>query len=75
MNSLYQIGMPAECLSTAFMLWTSYERPCKIVVNPAKTEDWAVIELRHTELAADIAETVKESMVKIVEQRVKMIEL
>lgn len=75
MDELYQIGMPAEYLSTAFMLWTSYERPCKIAVSPAKTEDWAVIELRHTELAAAITETVKECMVNIVKQRVKMIEL
>ena len=75
MNELYQIGMPVECLSTAFMLWTSYERPCKMVVNPAKTDEWAVVELRHTKLAADIAETVKDSRVKIVNQRVKVIEL
>ena len=75
MNELYQIGMPAEYLSTAFMLWTSYERPCKMVVSPAKTEDWAVIELRHTELAAAITETVKDCMVKILKQSVKVIEL
>lgn len=75
MNELYQIGMPVEYLSTAFMLWTSYERPCKMVVSPAKTDEWAVVELRHTKLAAEIAETVKECMVNIVIQRVKVIEL
>lgn len=75
MSELYQIGMPAEYLSTAFMLWTSYERPCKMVVSPAKTNEWAVVELRHTKLAAEIVETVKECMVNIVKQRVKVIEL
>lgn len=58
---LYQIGMPAWCLSTAFALWCSYERPGIIVVNPAKTDDWAVIELRDTRLAASIVETIKEA--------------
>jgi hypothetical protein len=75
MNKLYQIGMPVEYLSTVFMLWSSYERPCKIVVSPAKTEDWAVIELRDTELTAAITETVKECQVKVVGQDVKIIRL
>lgn len=75
MNHLYQIGMPVEYLSTAFMLWTSYERPCKIMISPAKTDEWAVIELRHKELAATIVETVKESRVSIVKEQVKIIKL
>lgn len=60
-EDLYQIGMPAWCLSTAFALWCSYERPGKILVSPAKTDDWAVIELRDTRLAASIVETIKEA--------------
>lgn len=75
MNYLYQIGMPVEYLSTAFMLWTAYERPCKIVVNPAKTDEWAVIELRNKELAAAIVEAVRESKVSIVKEQVKIIRL
>ena len=26
-DDLFQIGMPAWCLSTVFALWCSYERP------------------------------------------------
>lgn len=64
MSSLYQIGLPVEKLSTVFMLWNSYEKPCKILLSPAtKNEDWAVIELRHQELAASIVEFIKESRV------------
>jgi len=66
MNDLYQIGMPVERLSSAFMLWTAYERPCVMVVYPAKTEEWAVVELRDTELAAAIIETVRDCRVEIV---------
>ena len=66
MNDLYQIGMPVERLSSAFMLWTAYERPCVMVVYPAKTEEGAVVELRDTELAAAIIETVRDCRVEIV---------
>ena len=51
-DDLFQIGMPAWCLSTVFALWTSYERPGKIIIYPAKTDEWAVVELRDTRLAA-----------------------
>lgn len=74
-GKLYQIGMPVERLSTVFMLWSAYERPGKILVYPAKTDDWAVVELRDTRLAADIVETVKEAMVKEVDKPVKMIQI
>lgn len=61
-EELFQIGMPAWCLSTVFALWCSYERPGKILVHPAKTDDWAVVELRDTRLAASIVETIKEAI-------------
>lgn len=35
-DDLFQIGMPAWCLSTVFALWCSYERPGIILVNPCK---------------------------------------
>lgn len=76
MNELYQIGMPVERLSSAFMLWTSYERPCKMVVYPAKTDEWAVVELRNTELAAAIVKTVRDCQVKVVKnQPIKHVEI
>lgn len=75
MKELYQIGIPVEKLSTVFMLWASYERPCIIAVNPAKTDDWAVIEFRHTELAADIVGTIKDSKLKVLEVPVKSINI
>ena len=61
-DELFQIGMPAWCLSTVFALWTSYERPGKIIIYPAKTDEWAVVELRDTRLAASIVETIKEAI-------------
>ena len=60
-DDLFQIGMPAWCLSTVFALWCSYERPGIILVNPAKTDDWVVVELRDTRLAASIVDTIKEA--------------
>ena len=60
-DDLFQIGMPAWCLSTVFALWCSYERPGIILVNPAKTDDWAVVELRDTRLSASIVDTIKEA--------------
>ena len=60
-DDLFQIGMPAWGLSTVFALWCSYERPGIILVNPAKTDDWVVVELRDTRLAASIVDTIKEA--------------
>ena len=60
-GDLYQIGMPAWCLSTVFALWTSYERPGKMMIYPAKTDEWAVVELRDTRLAASIVESIGEA--------------
>ena len=31
------------------------------LVNPAKTDDWVVVELRDTRLAASIVDTIKEA--------------
>lgn len=75
LNSLYQIGIPIENLSSVAMLWASYERPCKFLVSPAKTEDWAVVELRNTELAAEIIKLLPDSKVKIVNEPVKIVKL
>lgn len=64
---LYQLGIPVEKLSTVFMLWCSYDRPCKILITPSlKNEDLAVVEFRHDILASQIVELVKDCMVKIV---------
>lgn len=75
MSDLYQIGLPVERLSTVFMLWSAYERPEKILVSPAKTDDWAVIELRNVPLAASIIQTVEACKVKIVKEPVKTVRL
>ena len=61
-EELFQIGMPAWCSSTVIALWTSYERPGKIIIYPAKTDEWAVVELRDTRLASSIVETIKEAV-------------
>lgn len=72
---IYQIGMPVERLSTAFMLWVSYERPCKILVLSAKTDDWAIIELKHEALAAAITETIHDCQVAKMNITNKIIQL
>ncbi|MEG0949705.1 MAG: hypothetical protein RSF78_10190 [Bacteroidales bacterium] len=69
-GQLYQIGLPAAKLSTVFMLWVSYERPCKIVVHPSKKQDdWAVIEIRHDIVAAEIISLVTEARVNIIKDQ------
>ena len=72
---LYRFGMPVWCLSTVFMLWSSYGRPGKILISEAKTDDWAVVELRDTRLAAAIVDTVKEAQLKKVNQPEKIVKL
>ena len=75
MSELYQIGLPVECLSTVIMLWDSYERPCKLLINPANTEGWAVIELRNTLLASEVTKTIPQSRVKILDIPVKQVKI
>lgn len=74
-GDLYQIGVPVERLSTVFLLWDSYERPCKLLISPAKTEGMAVVEFRHTLLAAEIVKTLPESKVHILDQPIKTVKL
>lgn len=74
-DELFQIGMPAWCLSTVFALWTSYERPGTIIIYPAKTDEWAVVELRHTQLAAAIVDTIKEAMLHKEVKPVKTVQI
>lgn len=65
-NDLYQIGLPVASLSTVLMNWTCFNRPEKLLISPAKKDDWAVVELRNPELAAAIIKDVPEAMVKVV---------
>ena len=74
-NDLYQIGLPVASLSTVLMNWTCFNRPEKLLISPAKKDDWAVVELRNPELAAAIIKDVPEAMVKVVQQPVKVEEL
>ena len=71
-NDLYQIGLPVASLSTVLMNWTCFNRPEKLLISPAKKDDWAVVELRNPELAAAIIKDVPEAMVKVVQQPVKV---
>lgn len=75
MNELYQIGVPIEKLSTVIMLWDSYERPCKLLVSPAKTEGLAVVEIRHLQLSAAIIKTLPDSKVNILKVVVKEVRI
>ena len=69
-NELYQIGLPVASLSTVLMDWTCFNRPEKLLISPAKKDEWAVVELRNPELAAAIIKDVPEAMVKVVQQPV-----
>lgn len=44
-NDLYQIGLPVASLSTVLMDWTCFNRPEKLLISPAKKDEWAVVEL------------------------------
>lgn len=46
-NDLYQIGLPVASLSTVLMNWTCFNRPEKLLISPAKKDEWAVVELRN----------------------------
>lgn len=74
-NDLYQIGLPVASLSTVLMNWTCFNRPEKLLISPAKKDDWAVVELRNPELAAAIIKDVAEAMVKVVQQPVKVVQI
>ena len=51
-NDLYQIGLPVASLSTVLMNWTCFNRPEKLLISPAKKDDWAVVELRKPQLSS-----------------------
>ena len=70
-NDLYKIGLPVASLSTVLMNWTCFNRPEKLLISPAKKDDWAVVELRNPELAAAIIK----AMVKVVQQPVKVVQI
>ena len=53
----------------------SFNRPEKLLISPAKKDDWAVVELRNPELAAAIIKDVPEAMVKVVQQPVKVVQI
>lgn len=74
-GELYQIGLPVASLSTVFMYWACYNRPEKLLVSPAKTDEWAVVELRNKELAALIIKDVPEARLNIVDQPEKIIKI
>lgn len=74
-NDLYQIGLPVASLSTVLMDWTCFNRPEKLLISPAKKDEWAVVELRNPELAAAIIKDVPEAMVKVVQQPVKVVQI
>lgn len=39
-NDLYQIGLPVASLSTVLMDWTCFNRPEKLLISPAKKDEW-----------------------------------
>ena len=74
-KELFQIGLPVAALSTVLMNWTCFNRPEKLLISPAKKDEWAVVELRNPELSAAIIKDVPEAMVKVVQQPVKVVQI
>ena len=74
-KELFQIGLPVASLSTVLMNWTYFNRPEKLLISPAKKDEWAVVELRNPELSAAIIKDVPEAMVKVVQQPVKVVQI
>lgn len=74
-GELYQIGLPVASLSTVLMNWTCFNRPEKLLISPARKDDWAAVELRNPELAAALIGDVPEAMVKVVQQPVKVVQI
>lgn len=74
-KELYQIGLPVACLTTVIMLWNCYDRPCHFLIIPAKRDEWAIVELRHAELAAAIVRDIQEAQLKTVDVPIKTITL
>lgn len=74
-GELFQIGLPVASLSTVLMDWTCFNRPEKLLISPAKKDEWAVVELRNPELAAAIIKDVPEAMIKVVQQPVKVVQI
>ena len=74
-KELFQIGLPVASLSTVLMNWTCFNRPEKLLISPAKKDEWAVVELRNPELSAALIKDVPEAMVKVVQQPVKVVQI
>lgn len=75
-ETLYQIGLPIENLSTVLMNWTCYDPRQKILISPSsKTADLVVVETRHFELAAAIIRDIPVARLAELKQPVKIVKL
>lgn len=75
-ETLYQIGLPIENLSTVLMNWTCYEPRQKTLISPSsKTADLVVVETRHLELAAAITRDIPVARLAELKQPVKVVKL
>lgn len=74
-RDLFRIGLPVASLSTVIMEWTCFNREGILVIHPAKTEDWAVVELRNPQLAAAIIKDVPEALLNVTRTNEKIIKL
>lgn len=75
-ETLYQIGLPIENLSTVLMNWTCYDPQQKILISPSsKTADLVVVETRHFELAAAIIRDIPAARLAELKQPVKIVKL
>lgn len=75
-ENLHQIGLPIDRLSNVLLNWTCYEPHRPIFITPSsKTEGWAIVETRDTELAAAILKDVPEARLRELEKPVVQINL
>lgn len=75
-ENLHQLGLPIERLSSVLLNWTCFEPRRQMLISAsAKTEGWAIVETRDSQLAAAILKDVPEARLRELEKPVVTIAL
>ena len=82
-ENLHQLGLPIERLSSVLLNWTCFEPRRQMLISLrgstdkhlTKTEGWAIVETRDSQLAAAILRDVPEARLRELEKPVVTIAL
>lgn len=70
-ENLHQLGLPIERLSSVLLNWTCFEPRRQMLISAStKTEGWAIVETRDSQLAAAILKDVPEARLRELEKPV-----